>query len=344
MTPADVAKFRPSLWLRGRHLQSLLASSSVRRLIDRRRHERVLAVSEDLLLDGGDGARLQGFISRADSAPARGLVVLFHGWEGSAHSAYVLNLNERLLAEGYDVVRINCRDHGGTHHLNREIFHSCRIDEVVCAVRDVARRFPQRPLLSAGFSLGGNFALRVALRAPGAGIALAGVAAVCPAIHPPNVLTAMERGAPMYYAYFMMQWRASLRRKQRLYPELYPFDERVFKLDMRELTRYLIERYTDIPGLDAYFDGYSIAGDRLLPLTVPAAILTSADDPIIPVADFQNLQLPTQVRLDITRYGGHCGFVGDASLKSWAEDWICARLGEFAEADAPAATRAAGAS
>ena len=39
---------------------------------------------------------------------------------------------------GYDVVRLNLRDHGDSHHLNPEIFHSCRIAEVVGAVHEPA--------------------------------------------------------------------------------------------------------------------------------------------------------------------------------------------------------------
>ena len=62
--------------------------------------------------------------------------------------------------------RLNFRDHGDTHHLNRDLFHSCRIDEVVGAVRAVRRAFATDPVAVAGFSLGGNFALRVALHGP----------------------------------------------------------------------------------------------------------------------------------------------------------------------------------
>jgi predicted alpha/beta-fold hydrolase len=329
-TPPIAGDYRPPALLRNAHVQSVLASSAVRRLIDGRRHHEVLARSTELILDGGDGVRLQGFHARPDRGqPTRGLAVVFHGWEGSANSAYVLNLSRRLLAEGWEVARINFRDHGGTHHLNAEIFHSCRIDEVVGAVADLARRYPARPMIAAGFSLGGNFALRVALRAPAAGIPLAGVAAVCPAVHPPNILTAIEGGSPIYDIYFMMQWRESLRRKQRLFPDRYSFPPEVYKLSMRELTRFLIENFTEFDGLDAYLHGYSIAGDRLAALEVPAAILTSRDDPIIPVSDFEELVLPPTVRLDVARHGGHCGFITGWSLRSWAEDWLAARVAEF---------------
>ncbi len=324
--PPPPSDFRPPRLLRNPHLQSVLAASALRRLLHRHRHREVEARSIEVLLDCGDGVRLQGFHAATRTRPPCGLVVVLHGWEGSAQSGYVLGVSQRLLQEGYDVFRLNFRDHGATHHLNREIFHSCRIDEVVGAVRDVSRRYGERPLHLAGFSLGGNFALRVGLRAPAAGIPLAGVVAVCPAIHPPHILRAMERGPRLYHDYFMLKWRASLRRKMRLFPDAYAFEPRFLGLPMRELTAQLIARYTEYGSLDAYFDGYSIHGDRLRALAVPAAILTSRDDPIIPVEDFRALQLPPQVSLDIAPYGGHCGFIGDWSLRSYAEDFLVERL------------------
>src|SRR5512146_3223269 len=161
--------FTPRRWLRSPHVQSALASSGMRRWLFRRRRAALEQVSEEHILDCGGGVRLQGFHTRQNVlARPRALAVLLHGWEGSAQSSYILHTGSRLLAEGCDVFRLNFRDHGDTHHLNRELFHSCRIDEVVGAVREVSRRFGERPLLVGGYSLGGNFALRVALRAPAA--------------------------------------------------------------------------------------------------------------------------------------------------------------------------------
>ena len=67
---------------------------------------------------------------------------------------------------------------------------------------------------------------------------------------------------------------------------------------------------------------------------MPAAILTSQDDPIIPIDDFRALQLPADVRLDITAHGGHCAFIRDWSLRSYAEDWLLVRLAESRESRA----------
>ena len=57
-----------------------------------------------------------------------------------------------------------------------------------------------------------------------------------------------------------------------------------------------------------------------------ASLLTAADDPIIPVADFRALTLPSSAELDIAPGGGHCGFIRDLSLRSWTEDYIAERM------------------
>jgi predicted alpha/beta-fold hydrolase len=158
-----------------------------------------LAASE-LLLDCGDGVRLQAFHSSAtrDGAAepagggARRVAILLHGWEGSAEATYVLSLGSLLLSRGYDVVRLNLRDHGATHHLNREIFHSCRLAEVVGATRALAQRFAGARLYLAGFSLGGNFMLRVAAD-PQVPEGVVGAVAVSPVLDPEVTLGRWRR-------------------------------------------------------------------------------------------------------------------------------------------------------
>jgi predicted alpha/beta-fold hydrolase len=323
--------FRPSRGLRNPHVQSVLASSFVRRLLLLRQRKALQQTSAEHLLDCGHGVRLQGFHSRQTAlVKPRALVVLLHGWEGSAQSTYILHTASRLLSEGYDVFRLNFRDHGDTHHLNRELFHSCRIDEVVGAVVEIARRFGERPLFVGGYSLGGNFALRVALRAPAAGIPLAWVFAVCPAISPQATLGAIERSPWFYEHYFLRKWRGSLKRKQALFPQAEWFTRQEMNGNLRELTRDLVRRHTDFGTLENYLDGYSIAGDTLASLAIPATILTAADDPVIPVADFRALKLAPATELTIAEHGGHCGFIHDWRLRSWAEDFIAERMRHLA--------------
>lgn len=325
----DLDGFDPPRLLRNAHVQSVLSSSFLRRATFHRDDATLVKGAVESILDCGNGVRLQGFHSaQSVRSEPRALVVLLHGWEGSAQSNYILHTGARLLTEGCDVFRLNFRDHGETHHLNRELFHSCRIDEVVGAVAEIARRFPARPLVIGGFSLGGNFALRVALHAPAADIPLAWTFAVCPVISPRAGLAAIEDAPWFYEFYFMRKWRGSLRRKQALFPERELFAHEKLRGGMRDLTREMVERHTDFGTLENYLDGYSIAGNKLGALAVPANILTAADDPVIPVADFRALNLAPSTELTIVPHGGHCGFIRDYSLRSWAEDFILAKMSQ----------------
>lgn len=328
--------YRPPKWLRNPHLQSVFSSSELRRRRGLQRLQALGAVSDEHIFDGGDGVRLQGWHTYIPGMQPRGLALLLHGWEGSAESSYMRMAAASLLEAGYEAVRLNFRDHGDTHHLNEELFHSNRLDEVVNAAADIARRFlrqgdPQRPLVAAGYSLGGNFALRLALRAPAAGIPLQRVAAVCPVLDPYETLVGMEKGLRLYHWYFQRKWRRSLRRKRALFPQRHDFGDRDLDRNMRELTRWMVERYTDFGTLENYFDGYSIAGDRLRGLSVPAHILMAQDDPVIPFAHFREWQLPGCATLEVAGHGGHCGFLENAAGDGYSERWLARRLVTRAE-------------
>ncbi len=328
-THSDSA-YRAPRWLRNPHVQTLLGSSGVRVLRGARELRTLGAVHEEHLVDAGSGIRLHGVHSKLPGHPSRGLALLLHGWEGSAESGYMRLTCARLLERGFDVFRLNFRDHGDTHHLNEDLFHSNRLDEVLQATLTVSRRWasvPTRPMVLAGYSLGGNFALRVALHAPRVGLNLARVAAVCPALDPDRTTTAMEQGLSLYERYFMRKWTRSLRRKQVLFPEQHAIgEEQLRSRDLRGLTAWLVARHTEFADVDAYFDGYRISGDRMAGLQVPADILTSADDPVIPVDDFDGWLLPANATVEIAAHGGHCAFLHDASLRGYAEDWVAGRL------------------
>ena len=317
--------YAPPTWLQGPHVQSVLSSSRLRRSRGARALARLGTQTTEMILDAGDGVRLQGFHSTLPR-PQRGLVLLLHGWEGSSESGYMLHTAAVLLEAGFDVFRLNFRDHGDTHHLNEDLFHSCRLREVLHAARVVAERIAVRPFLAAGYSLGGNFALRIALHAPAGNIPLSHAVAVCPVLDPAAGMTALETGLPLYHWYFMRKWRESLRRKRALFPKRHDFDDATLKQDMRGLTTWMVERYTDLGLLETYLDGYAVSGDRLAGLQVPVSILTAEDDPVIPVADFRKLRLPPHSSLEIAPHGGHCGFLEGINLQGFAEKWVRARL------------------
>lgn len=318
--------FLPPRWLRDPHLQSVLSSSPLRAVRARRRLQMAGATHEAVVLEAGDGVRLQGVHSVVRGVEPRGLVVLLHGWEGSVDSNYMRLTAARLLGAGFAVFRLNFRDHGDSHHLNEGLFHSNRIDEIVDAVREIAARWPVRPMFAAGYSLGGNFALRLALRAHSHGLPLQRVAVVCPLLDPARTMEAMETGLPLYIRYFERKWRRSLARKRALFPAAHGFADDVLNLRMRALTEWMVLRHTDFATLDEYFDGYSVAGERLRALPIPADILMSADDPVIPLRDFEQVAGFPNVQLEVAAHGGHCGFIENAWLDGYAEHWVTERL------------------
>ncbi len=323
--PSDTAGFNPPAWLANAHLQSILPSLRLRRPWLMRRARELLACSQDQILDCGAGVRLLGHYSSQASAgrePARDLAVLLHGWEGSADSLYVLSLGSYLFARGCDVFRLNFRDHGPTHHLNQDIFHSCRLDEVVGAVHTLQQQFPDRRITLAGFSLGGNFALRVAARAPAAGIRLERAIGVCPVLSPHNTMEVLEHGSFIYHQYFINKWKNSLRIKQRLFPELYDFRPIFAQGSIRTMTEVMVERYSEFANLDAYLTGYAIVDHVLERLDVPSHILFALDDPIIPAADLAHLARNPNLHLNAIPHGGHCGFMDRFSAESWADRQI----------------------
>lgn len=307
--------FRPPPGLRNAHIQSLLGGSPFRSRIIRCAARHFVKASTARLLEGRL-ARLLCQVSLPAAEP-RGLVIVLHGWEGCAESSYVLSAGRRLNEQGYIVARLNFRDHGGTHALNEGLFHSCRIDEVVEAVSLLQTSQPNVPTHVLGFSLGGNFALRVAKRAGPADIRLRSVVAVCPVLSPVSTMRALEEGLWVYRDYFLRRWRRSLLAKAQAFPHLYSFgDLRRFRT-LTETTDFFVREYTDFGTLDRYLNGYSIIGDALADLEVQSLLIATRDDPVIPIDDLHHLARSPALRITVLPHGGHCGLLRDYGLRSW---------------------------
>lgn len=328
---SEVPTFLPPAMLRSGELQTMMGNLPPVQWLVRRRAAQLLARAQPWLLDCGAGVRLQGFLSAArlpEESGRKRIAVLLHGWEGSADSVYVISLGAELLARGFDVLRLNLRDHGESHHLNRDIFHSCRLEEVVGATRAVAQRFPEAGIFLGGFSLGGNFMLRVAADA-GAPDSVVGVAAVSPVLDPTATLEALERGLFLYRRYFVQKWSRSLRYKRRAWPDLPDFEPILRTKDLRAMTAGLVRDYTDFENLKAYLDGYAITGLRLATLRCPATVLAAEDDPMIPAADLARLAPSPLLTIVRTQHGGHCGFADRLNGPSFADRLVVAEFERF---------------
>lgn len=255
---------------------------------------------------------------------------MLHGWEGCADSNYMLSAGSAAFALGFDVFRLNFRDHGGTHDLNEDLFHSCRIDEVVNAVGAVSERHAAKPVMLVGHSLGGNFALRTALRAESHGLKIDRVLAICPVLSPHSTMRALEDGLWVYRQYFLERWRRSLRAKAVSFPDRYDFGDLRRFPTLTATTEYFVNEYTSFPSLDSYLHGYSIVGAALEELSVPTRIILAADDPVIPVADLSELARSDALEVTVHERGGHCAFIDSYRLGSWLDAELDRELARLA--------------
>lgn len=302
------APFQPGPLLRSPHLQTILGSRG-RGFWVRRRAAEVLARAEQQILTSREGIRLEAWVSRQDQ-PAPG-IILIHGWLGHADSSYVLSAAAEFWAQGYSVARLNLRDHGATAHLNEEMFHSGRTGEVVQAVEQLADRTGARTGL-VGYSLGGNFALRVA-RATGIE-----TVAVCPAIDPPATMASIDGGFIGYRLFFLLKWQRALQSKERAFPHRYQFESARQLRTVSALTELFVREHTDYPDTATYFDAYTLTGTALA--DTRASVIYAADDPVIPEAGFESL--PAGIERIATRHGGHCAFISHPARPTWCDRYL----------------------
>ena len=307
--------FNPPFYLRSTFAQTLLASNK----LSTWGKNAMLDCAKEVILNPMDDVRLQGFYSLQPNGGAKGVFMLLHGWEGSVNSAYVLRTGRFLYQNGFSVFRLNYRDHGETHHLNPGLFYASLLDEVFGAVRSVSQYESGLPFYVVGFSMGGNFALRIARKHTGSPIEnLKHVVSISPVLDPEKSTNAIDKNLPLR-KYFRRKWSRSLRKKQAIFPNLYDFNE-ILKLEtIAEMTEVLIRRYSEYESSSDYFRHYAVTGDALANLSVPTTIITAQDDPIIPVADFYDLKLSLSTNLVVHPYGGHNGFLETLSGRAWYE-------------------------
>lgn len=308
-------RLNPPFWLKPAGVQTTLASAGLRAW----GKNPMVAAARQTILTTSDGIRLLGYMSRQPRPHDKGLVILLHGWEGSSASTYIRTTGRFLFNRGFDVFRLNLRDHGPSHHLNTGIFYAVLLDEVFEAVRQITEAESPRPVFLAGFSLGGNFALRIARECATQPIdGLKQVVGISPVLNPDKATDRID-GNRWILKYFLKKWRRSLTRKQEIYPDRYDFSALMNVDNIREMTERLLARYSDYDDARAYFKDYTLLNNDLRSITLPTTIITAEDDPIIPVADFCNLHTSDATRLIVQPYGGHNGFLEGWRLNGWYE-------------------------
>ena len=313
-------EFIPPLIIRNRHIQSIMNSLGPRKFRANRIANEL--ISKRIVIETKKGVRLlaKHTISNAERSvrKIKYLVVLLHGWEGSSESAYMITTTNTLLVNGFDVLRLNFRDHGDSHSLNKELFNSTRIDEVGDAIKEFKDTNEYQNILLGGFSLGGNFALRISSDR-GSELSIAATIAICPPIDPNNAMRKMNDSLFIYHYYFIKRWRRSLKKKLNYFPN--KTIERLLKQanTLTSMNETFIPKLTKFSTPEEYFKSYELSGDRLKAISSPTHIITSKDDPIIPSEDMEKLCENKNIQQEIYEYGGHCGFIENLKGESWLQ-------------------------
>ena len=319
-----IPPFQPPVYLKHPMVQSMLASSKIRTW----GKNNLLRREQQVILKTHGGTRLIGFYSPPSNKSHQGMAILLHGWEGSSHSTYILTCGNYLCHNGFSVFRLNLRDHGSSHHLNKGLFYATLLDEVWEAVHQACDLGRGVPVYLVGFSLGGNFAIRIAGRYAGHDACkLRRVVSISPVLDPDQATDRIDSNS-LILGYFLRKWRRSLILKQTLYPDLYDFSDILRLKTLREMTARLLEKYTDYADTHEYFRAYSIRPELTRKITLPLSILTAADDPIIPVEGFQRLEPGADTEVIMLEHGGHNGFIEGLFQPAWYDRYL---LQQFAE-------------
>lgn len=313
--------FKPAWWTANTHVQNILTSNQIRRLLLRKRYSTLVDMSEDVVLNIAGGIRLSGKKTLHQELGNRPLLILLHGWEGSCDSGYVLSAGGKAFEQGFNIFRLNFKDHHDSHHLNEGIFNSSLIQEVLNAIAKIQTDIAFTQCYLAGFSLGANFALRVGARSSELPEKLTRIVSVCPVIKPENSTQAISQGLPFYEWYFIRKWKKSLQKKLNLFPH-YNYQVQLKTLNtLHDMNYFFIPNHTEFNSVEEYFQSYTITPHLLSKIGVNTLIIASKDDPVIPIKDIIDLQKKSYKKLtfDIQSAGSHCAFIESISQASWAD-------------------------
>jgi len=257
-------------------------------------------------------------------------LILLHGLEGSSESGYMLGTADKAFRAGFNVLRLNQRNCGGTAHLTPTLYNSSLSGDMRAVVLELIARDGLREIFAAGSSMGGNIMLKMAgefgARAPAE---LRGVVGICPAIDLASCADDLARLRNFLYSrHFVSSLKRSMRLKAALYPKLYETDGLRRVRTVREFDDVITARYCNFRDADDYY--FRASALRVIEaIRVPTLILSAQDDPFVSFATFGNgvIAANPNITLITPRHGGHCAFISRerGEERFWAE----ARVVEF---------------
>ena len=310
--------FRPHPLFRNGHAQTLAAWAWPGRILPEEAHD-----DETRLFEVEPGTRLLARCRWHADRAGRATVVLVHGLGGSCDAPYVLGAARLAHRVGANVVRLNQRNCGGTESLTPTLYHSGMSGDLAAVVRELAARDGLDRILVAGFSMGGNLALKMAGEmGEGTPSSLLGVCAVSPALDLARTVANLERWSNYpYEKTFALGLRRLVVKKKELFPDLYDTRDLARTRTLRDFDELYTAPYGGFAGADDYYARAS-AIRSVARISVPTLVIHAEDDPLVPFAPLRNPELRNNPHVSLVSppRGGHVAFVS-ASKESrfWAE-------------------------
>jgi predicted alpha/beta-fold hydrolase len=289
-----------------------------------------LPAPEERLFAVEPGTRVLAHCHWQPERAERPLVIGLHGLESSSRAHYLQGIADKAFARGFSVLLLNQRNCGGTERLAEGLYHSGLTADTDHVIRELATTDGIRRVVVAGYSLGGNLALKLAGEyGAAAPRELRGVCAVSPVIELAACVDALERRQNLLYQWnFVRGLRSRMRRKAQWHPGRFPLERLPAVHTVRQFDECFTAPHFGFLGASDYYHRASAMRvvDRI---RVPALIITAQDDPFVPTAPFRDPSLTgnPNIELIVTRCGGHCGFVAEARNGDdgyWAEGQVVA--------------------
>lgn len=314
------SRFQPHPLLRGAHLQTIASHLRPAPTLVLRR--------ERLELPDGDFVDLGWSGDQNKTGP---LAVLVHGLCGGFESKYARGTACQLIARGWRTVIFQLRGAGPEPNRLQRCYNQGDTEDLRYFWHLLRNREPDAFIATVGWSLGGNVTLKaLAEEGKAAPVDIAAAASVPFSIQPcaERLRTGFSR---IYQKRLLDDLKDALRRKHaHLAPS--PLVNLPAALVARDFIEY-DEAYTaPLAGYRDAADYYrqSSCGHLLRNIRCPTLVVHALDDPFMTADIVPELEtLSPCVTLEVTRSGGHVGFVSAGALGlpyCWLERRLAAYL------------------
>lgn len=288
-----------------------------------------LARAEERLFEVAPGTRILGHCHWQAEPKAAPTIVLVHGLEGSSDSGYMRGTAERAFAAGFNAIRLNQRNCGGTEKLTPTLYNSGLSADFRAVLKELIERDRLGEIFFVGYSMGGNLVLKMAGELGAAVLAeLRGVCGVGASLNLEECVAATELPRNAFYEwYFVAKLKRRMRKKIELFPEIYSANGLDRVRSLREFDDQFTAPHSGYQGAaDYYFRASALR--VVAEIRVPTLILYAEDDPLVPASTFAHPEVTGNPNIEIhgVKNGSHCVFLSsDPAERFWAE----ARVVEF---------------